>query len=255
MKISFPNMSTESSKQRVALVTGASRGIGRAILARLAKSGSTVHGTATSDKGVAMVSRTLESLGNDGKAHLYRAEAVAAADELAESVGKIDILVCNAGMTSDGLAIRMKDAQWDKVIEVNLTAPFRLVRTVSRGMLQRRYGRIIMVSSVVAGAGNAGQANYCASKSGIEGLVRSLAHEFASRNVTVNAVAPGLIKTDMTREVLTNKGSSEQLLSQIPLCRAGSPAEVAAVVNFAASEEASYVTGSTLSVNGGMVMG
>ena len=247
-------MSPEPLDLRTALVTGASRGIGRAILKRLATTGLTVHGTATAEPGVAEVTKLLASLSNGGRAHRYDASALSAAGKLAKAVGNIDILVCNAGVTRDNLALRMSDDEWNSVIGVNLSAPFALVRAFSRAMLKRRGGRIIMISSVVATTGNAGQSNYCAAKAGLEGLVRSLAREYAGRNITVNAVAPGFIATDMTHELL-NSDIGTKILAQIPLGRAGSVEEIAAATAFLASPEAGYITGSTLAVNGGMAMG
>jgi 3-oxoacyl-[acyl-carrier protein] reductase len=231
---------------KVALVTGASRGIGAAIAAELAKQGAKVVGTATTPDGASKISQK----GLIGKALDVR--DAAQCDALVKEIGEIAILVNNAGITRDNLALRMKDAEFDEVIDTNLRAVFRLSRAVMRGMMKARWGRIINVTSVVGAAGNAGQANYAAAKAGVVGMTKSLARELGSRNITVNCVAPGFIDTDMTRAL--PEESRNALLAQIPLGRLGSTDEVAAAVAYLASPAAGYVTGSVLHVNGGMYM-
>jgi 3-oxoacyl-[acyl-carrier protein] reductase len=232
-------MSTLDGK--VALVTGASRGIGHAIAAELAKHGAKVIGTATTEEGAKKIGgRVLD------------VRDAAQCDALVKELGDIAILVNNAGITRDNLALRMKDADFDEVIETNLRAVFRLSRAVMRGMMKARWGRIINVTSVVGATGNAGQANYAAAKAGVVGMTKSLARELGSRNITVNCVAPGFIDTDMTRAL--PEQSRNALLAQIPLGRLGSADEVAAAVAYLASPAAGYVTGSVLHVNGGMYM-
>ena len=241
-------------KDKVVLVTGASRGIGHAIALELALRGATVVGTATSAGGAQVVSDALASSGGRGVVlDVNDAEAVTAlVDDLAQTAGAPHILVNNAGITRDMLAMRMKDEDWDAVLQTNLSSVFRLCRAVIRPMMKARSGRIINVTSVVGSSGNAGQANYAAAKAGVAGMTRALARELGSRNITVNCVAPGFIETDMTRAL-----SSEQtgaLLGQIPLGKLGSPADVAYAVAFLASSHAGYITGSTVHVNGGMYM-
>ncbi|MFN2644561.1 MAG: 3-oxoacyl-ACP reductase FabG [Burkholderiales bacterium] len=232
---------------RVALVTGASRGIGHAIASELAKQGAKVIGTATSAAGAAKVPGI-------GKVLNVRdsAQSDALIAEIEKQHGAVAILVNNAGITKDNLALRMKDADWDEVIEINLRGVFRLSRAVMRGMMKARWGRIINITSVVGAAGNAGQANYAAAKAGVMGMTKSLARELASRNITVNCVAPGFIDTDMTRAL--SEESRSALLAQIPLARLGVAADVAAAVSYLASPAAGYVTGTCLHVNGGMYM-
>jgi len=226
---------------KLALVTGASRGIGAAIAAELAKQGAKVIGTATTEEGAKKINgRVLD------------VRDAAQCDALIKELGDIAILVNNAGITRDNLALRMKDAEWDEVMEINLRAVFRLSRAVMRGMMKARWGRIINVTSVVGASGNAGQANYAAAKAGVVGLTKSLARELGSRNITVNCVAPGFIDTDMTRAL--PEQSRTALLAQIPLGRLGNADEVAAAVAYLASPSAGYVTGSVLHVNGGMYM-
>jgi 3-oxoacyl-[acyl-carrier protein] reductase len=235
-------------------VTGASRGIGQAIALACAQAGATVIGTATSETGAAAISESLSALGGYGIA-LNVTQAVdceVALDGIIAKHGKLDVLVNNAGITRDGLAMRMKDDDWSTVLDTNLTAVFRLSKLVMRPMMKARVGRIVNISSVVGSLGNAGQANYCAAKAGLEGLTRSLARELGSRNITVNCVAPGFIDTDMTKSLPENVVSTMQ--AQIPLGRFGAPQDIANAVLFLASDMGGYVTGTTLHVNGGMYM-
>jgi len=240
---------------RVALVTGASRGIGRTIAKRLAKQGSHVIAVARGENAAETV-REISDAG--GKADLASADVVdaSAVDALIaqalEKHGRIDILVNNAGIARDQLLLRMKREDWDAVVATNLTAAFSCTQAVLKPMVRQRSGRIIFISSVVGQAGNAGQANYAASKAGLVGFAKSVALEIASRNITANVVAPGLIETDMTREIAG--GTRENWESRIPLRRIGTPDDVAAAVCFLASDEASYITGQVLAVNGGMYM-
>ena len=228
---------------KLALVTGASRGIGHAIAVELARHGAKVVGTATSETGAKSV---------PGIGKVLNVRDVAQCDALVGELGDVAILVNNAGITRDNLALRMKDAEWDEVMETNLRAVFRLSRAVLRGMMKARWGRIINITSVVGASGNPGQANYAAAKAGIVGMTKSLAREIGSRNITVNCVAPGFIDTDMTRAL--PEASRKALLEQIPLGRLGSPEDVAAAVAYLASPGAGYVTGTVLHVNGGMYM-
>jgi 3-oxoacyl-[acyl-carrier protein] reductase len=235
---------------RIALVTGASRGIGQAVAAELAKQGAKVVGTATSEAGA----RGIADAGLVGK--VLDVKSAEQTDALVASIqkelGDILILVNNAGITRDNLALRMKDADWDAVIETNLRAVFRLSRAVMRGMMKARWGRIINITSVVGASGNPGQANYAAAKAGVVGMTKSLAAELGSRAITVNCVAPGFIDTDMTR-VLPEE-QKKLLLEHIPLGRLGAPQDIAAAVAYLASAQAGYVTGAVLHVNGGMYM-
>lgn len=242
--------------QKIALVTGASRGIGRAIALELGRLGATVVGTATTQIGADGISEYLKAENIKGAGRVLEVREQAQVDALVSDIekdfGVISILVNNAGITRDNLSIRMKDDEWDAVLDTNLKAVFRLSKAVMRGMMKARQGRIVNVTSVVGHSGNPGQANYCAAKSGVTGMTKSLARELGGRNVTVNCVAPGLIDTDMTR-VLDDK-QREALASNIPLGRLGLPEEVAAAVGFLASPAAAYVTGTTIHVNGGMYM-
>ena len=240
--------------KQVALVTGASRGIGKAIALELARQGAIVVGTATTDSGAAAISQYLAALGGKGVV-LDVTDAAACAAVVADtaaSFGSLSILVNNAGITQDQLAMRMKDDEWDKVISTNLSAVGRLSRAVLRGMMKAKHGRIINITSVVASTGNPGQMNYAAAKAGVEGMTRALAREIGSRNITVNSVAPGFIDTDMTKSLGAEQHAA--LLTQIPLARLGSPDDIAHAVAFLAGPQAAYITGTTLHVNGGMYM-
>ena len=241
---------------QTALVTGATRGIGKAIALGLGVQGATVIGTATSAAGSSAIGEYLGQAGVAGKGAVLNVKDGGGVDNLVAEIekefGAIGILVNNAGITQDNLALRMKEAEWDAVIDTNLKSVFRLSRAVLRGMMRARRGRIINITSVVGSSGNAGQINYAAAKAGIAGLSRALAQEIASRNITVNCVAPGFIDTDMTRAL--SEPQREAILSRIPLARLGSAEEVAAAVTFLASPQAGYITGATLHVNGGMYM-
>lgn len=242
---------------QVALVTGASRGIGRAIALELVKQGAKVVGTATSEAGAAAITEYLSAVqAGSGKGVVLNVtdaeRCTAVVDEVQKQFGSLSILVNNAGITQDQLAMRMKDEEWDAVIATNLTAVGRLSRLVLRGMMKARSGRIINITSVVGSAGNPGQMNYAAAKAGVAGMSRALAREIGSRNITVNCIAPGFIDTDMTRELGEQQVAS--LMQQIPLARFGQPEDIAAAVAFLASPQAGYITGTTLHVNGGMYM-
>jgi 3-oxoacyl-[acyl-carrier protein] reductase len=246
-----------SIEGKVALVTGATRGIGKAIAENLAAQGALVIGTATSEGGAATISGYLEAAGNGGKGMVLNVSDPESIETLLkaaqEQFGGVDILVNNAGITRDNLMMRMKDEEWDAVINTNLSSVYRLVKGCLRGMTKARWGRIVSVSSVVASMGNAGQANYAAAKSGMEGFTRALAREVGSRNITVNCVAPGFIDTDMTSGLPEEHKANLQ--AQIPMNRLGQPQEIASVVGFLCGEGGSYVTGETIQVNGGMYMG
>ena len=241
---------------QVALVTGASRGIGRAIALELGRLGATVVGTATSDGGAADIQAGLEAAGIAGRGLALdvtdAAACEAALGDIEKSLGAVTILVNNAGITRDNLAMRMKDAEWDSVLDTNLKSVFRMSKLVMRGMMKARTGRIINITSVVGSSGNPGQANYAAAKAGVAGMSRALAQELGSRNITVNCVAPGFIDTDMTKEL--PDAQREALQGKIALGRLGKPEEIAAVVGFLATPAAAYVTGATLHVNGCMYM-
>jgi 3-oxoacyl-[acyl-carrier protein] reductase len=248
-------MTTEQAGSRIALVTGASRGIGRAIALELARRGLIVIGTATTEAGALAIGEVLAAFPGCSGACLDVNDP-AAIDRTVETVlkthGALHVLVNNAGITRDNLSMRMKDADWAAVIDTNLTAVFRLSRAVIRPMVKQRQGRIINITSVVGASGNAGQANYAAAKAGVAGMTRALARELGSRSITVNCVAPGFIATDMTDALPA--AQKEALLSQIPLGRLGSVDDVAQAVAFLASDAAGYITGTELHVNGGMFM-
>ncbi len=245
-----------SLEGKVALVTGASRGIGRAIALQLGAQGATVIGTATSASGAQSISQALQDSGIQGTGMLLNvcdADSVTATlERIQAEFGAPLILVNNAGITRDNLMLRMKDEEWFDVIDTNLHSLYRMSKAVLRGMTKARWGRIISIGSVVGAMGNAGQVNYAAAKAGLEGFGRALAREVGSRSITVNAVAPGFIDTDMTRDL--PEAQRDALLTQIPLGRLGQAQEIANVVGFLASEQASYVTGTTIPVNGGMYM-
>jgi 3-oxoacyl-[acyl-carrier protein] reductase len=241
---------------KVALVTGASRGIGRAIALALAQAGATVVGTATSEAGAAAVTQALTSASLRGTGLVMNVNSPAEVDAALAAVrtefGEVAILVNNAGITRDNLLLRMKDEEWDELISTNLKSVFRLSKAVLRAMTKARYGRIINITSVIGSMGNAGQTNYAAAKAGVVGFSKALAREVGSRNITVNCVAPGFIDTDMTRAL--SEEQKKSVLAQIPLGRLGDAEDVAQAVLFLASVHASYITGSTLHVNGGMHM-
>jgi 3-oxoacyl-[acyl-carrier protein] reductase len=241
-------------KRQVALVTGATRGIGRAIAMALAAQGFTVIGTATTEAGAAAIGEALAPHGGRGLClNVNDAAGVdAAIDAIVKADGGLHVLVNNAGITRDTLAMRMKDDDWDAVLDTNLKAVFRCSRAVMRTMMKQRYGRIVSITSVVGASGNAGQANYAAAKAGVAGMTRALARELGSRNITVNCIAPGFIATDMTAEL--PEAQKAALLGQIPLGRLGTPEEIAHAVAFLASPLAGYITGTELHVNGGMYM-
>jgi 3-oxoacyl-[acyl-carrier protein] reductase len=239
----------------IALVTGASRGIGAAIALELAQQGFVVIGTATTEEGAAKISHTLSAYAGCRGVNLNVNDAAAVdalVDQITTEQKALHVLVNNAGITRDTLAMRMKDDDWDAVLDTNLKAVFRLSRAVMRPMMKQRYGRIISITSVVGASGNAGQANYAAAKAGVAGMTRALARELGSRNITVNCVAPGFIETDMTAALAEEQ--QKALLGQIPLGHLGKPADVAHAVAFLASDRAAYVTGQELHVNGGMFM-
>ena len=248
-------MSLPQAAGQIALVTGASRGIGRAIALKLAADGFKVIGTATTEAGAAGIGEALAAHGGEGLVLNVTDGAAldAAIDGIVKRLGGLHVLVNNAGITRDTLSMRMKDDDWDAVHDTNLKAVFRACRAATRPMMKQRYGRIVNITSVVGAIGNAGQANYAAAKAGVAGLSRALARELGPRNITVNCVAPGFIATDMT-EVLP-EAAKTALLAQIPLGRLGQADEVAAAVAFLASPAAGYITGTELHVNGGMAMG
>lgn len=245
-----------TSERRVALVTGASRGIGRAIAHELGRQGHIVIGTATSEDGAERIDVDLKAAGFEGGGRALDVNDQSSINALIKAVSEAfaapTVLVNNAGITRDNLLMRMKEDEWDSVIDTNLKSVYRVSKACLRGMTRARFGRIICISSVVASMGNLGQTNYAAAKAGMEGFTRALAREVASRSITVNSVAPGFIATDMT-EALPDE-QRNMLLGQIPLARLGQPEEIAAAVGFLAGESASYITGETLHVNGGMNM-
>ncbi|MFZ2289800.1 MAG: 3-oxoacyl-ACP reductase FabG [Halopseudomonas yangmingensis] len=242
---------------KVALVTGASRGIGKAIAHALAEQGVIVVGTATTDAGAAAIGEALKAAGYQGTGMQLDvrdgASVAGVLDDIIAAYGAPEILVNNAGITKDNLLMRMKDDEWEDVLNTNLGSVYRLSKAVLRGMTKARWGRIINISSVVAGMGNGGQSNYAAAKAGMEGFTRALAREVGSRSITVNSVAPGFIDTDMTK--VLSDAQREAMLTGIPLGRLGQAEEIAATVAFLASEPAGYITGATIPVNGGMFMG
>ncbi|MDA8782572.1 3-oxoacyl-ACP reductase FabG [Porticoccaceae bacterium] len=244
-------------EQKVALVTGASRGIGAAIADNLGAAGMVVVGTATTESGAAKISQRFAYAGIAGRGMMLNVNEADSIDGLlkaiAEEFGAPTILVNNAGITKDNILMRMKEDEWMDVVDTNLTAVFRLAKACVRPMTKARWGRIINISSVVGSMGNGGQSNYSATKAGVEGFSRALAKELGSRSITVNAVAPGFIATDMTKDL--PEANKETMLSQIPLARLGDPEEIAAVVGFLVSDAAGYITGETIHVNGGMYMG
>ena len=243
-------------QNQIALITGTSRGIGKAIALKLGKDGATVIGTATTDEGVQSINNYLNEAGIKGKGIILNVNDTDQIrnlfTEIRKEFGEISILVNNAGITRDDLLVRMKDEKWDEVIGTNLKAIFRLSREVLRSMMMARSGRIINIASIVGSTGNAGQSNYAAAKAGILGLSKSLAREVGSRNITINCVAPGFVDTDMTRAL--SEKQQQDLLQHIPLKRLGKPEDIASAVAFLASPSAGYITGATLHVNGGMYM-
>ncbi|SHG60319.1 3-oxoacyl-ACP reductase FabG [Massilia sp. CF038] len=241
-------------EKQVALVTGASRGIGKAIALELARQGAQVVGTATTEAGAAAISGYLAEFGGKGLVLNVTdgAACVACVEEVQKTFGGLAILVNNAGITQDQLAMRMKDEEWDNVIATNLSAVGKLSRAVLRGMMKAKHGRIINITSVVGASGNPGQMNYAAAKAGVAGMTRALAREIGSRNITVNCVAPGFIDTDMTKSLGDEQHAA--LLTQIPLARLGAPEDIAYAVAFLAGPQAAYITGTELHVNGGMYM-
>jgi 3-oxoacyl-[acyl-carrier protein] reductase len=250
------NAPTAGLEGRVALVTGASRGIGRGIAHELARLGATVIGTATTEEGARGIDATIAAAGGRGRGAVLDVGDAQATDTLIDLLGKAEgaplILVNNAGITRDNLALRMKPDEWSSVIDTNLSAVFRLSQAVLRGMTRARWGRIVNVTSVVGSSGNPGQANYAAAKAGVAGMTRALAQEIGSRGITVNCVAPGFIDTDMTRAL--TPAQSEAMMARIPLGRFGDVSDIAAAVGFLCSPQAGYITGSTLHVNGGLYM-
>ena len=238
---------------KVALVTGASRGIGRAIAETLVEAGAKVIGTATSERGASAIQDYLGDAGFGMELNVTDAESVANLfTQIKENVGSVDILVNNAGITRDNLLMRMKDDEWGDIIDTNLNSLFRLSKPVLRAMMKKRAGRIINIGSVVGTMGNPGQTNYCAAKAGLIGFTKSLAKEVGSRQITVNAIAPGFIQTDMTDELTEEQ--QKAIMSQVPMERLGQAQEIANAVLFLASDSAAYITGETLHVNGGMYM-
>jgi len=243
-------------ENKITLITGASRGIGQAIAIKLGQSGAVVIGTATTENGASAINQYLEKSGIKGMGIALNVNDAGQINHtlqtIREKFGEVEILVNNAGITRDNLLVRMKDEEWDDILETDLKSVFRLSRAVLRAMMKARYGRIINISSVVGAMGNLGQANYAAAKAGMFGFSKSLAREVGSRNITVNCVAPGFIDTDMTRALADE--FQQSLIQHVPLGRLGRPEEVASAVAFLASSAAGYITGATLHVNGGMYM-
>ncbi len=241
---------------KVCLVTGATRGIGKSIAEKLGQQGATVIGTATSESGAQTISENLSSNGISGSGMVLNVADADSIDQIikkiTEDFGAINVLVNNAGITRDNLMMRMKEEEWDDIMTTNLKSVFRLSKSVMRGMMKARSGRIINITSVVGVSGNAGQANYAAAKAGVIGFTKSLAQEIASRGVTVNAIAPGFINTDMTKSL--NDDQVEKMTANIPSARLGEPEDIASGVVFLASDESSYITGTTMHINGGMYM-
>ncbi|MBU2880955.1 3-oxoacyl-ACP reductase FabG [Psychrosphaera sp. B3R10] len=246
-------MSLFSLEGKVVLVTGASRGIGKAVAEQLVAQGAKVAGTATSESGAANIS---EYLGENGKGYALNVTDIDSVNETLAAIkadmGDVDVLVNNAGITRDNLLMRMKESEWDEIIQTNLTSIFRLSKAVLRPMMKKRHGRIINIGSVVGTMGNGGQANYAAAKAGVIGFSKSLAREVASRGITVNVIAPGFIDTDMTKAL--GDDQRKAISDQVPADRLGDPKEIAATVAFLASSESGYITGETIHVNGGMYM-
>ncbi|MDZ7924381.1 MAG: 3-oxoacyl-ACP reductase FabG [Marinagarivorans sp.] len=242
--------------KKIALVTGASRGIGAAIAQKLGADGFVVIGTATSESGAAAITERLHAAGFEGEGMVLNVTSgesvIKVVADITAKYGVVTVLVNNAGITKDNLLMRMSDDEWLDVIDTNLNSIFRLSKACLRGMLKARWGRVVCITSIVGSMGNAGQTNYCATKAGVAGFARSMAQEVGSRNITVNAVAPGFIDTDMTRALPEEQ--RKKLESTIALARLGQPEEIAAVVAFLCSDAASYITGETIQVNGGMYM-
>jgi len=249
-------MTANSLENKVALITGASRGIGAAIMLELANRGATVIGTATTTKGAANITDNLQANNLHGfgvELNVSDADSVASTLEIISSKYKSpDILVNNAGITSDNLLLRLKEDEWQKVMDINLGGVYRMTKACIRNMLKARFGRIVNISSVVASSGNPGQSNYCAAKAGLLGFTKSIAREFAAKGITANVVAPGFVSTDMTDKLSAEQ--KQKLQQQIPVNRIGDPADIANAVAFLVSEESGYITGETLHVNGGMFM-
>jgi 3-oxoacyl-[acyl-carrier protein] reductase len=245
-----------STEKKIALVTGATRGIGKAIALRLAKAGNFVIGTATSDDGAKSITQYLTSAGFSGEGYtlnVSKTEEIAKLiDTIVEKHGAIHILVNNAGITRDGLSMRMKEEDWQAVIDTNLSSVFHVSKACIKHMMKSRFGRIINISSVVAFSGNPGQANYCAAKAGIIGLTKALAIETATRGITINSIAPGFIQTDMTEKL--NDDQKNAILKNIPMQKMGTPDDIACAAAFIASDDAAYITGQTFHVNGGLFM-
>ena len=247
---------TQLLKDKITLITGASRGIGAAIALELGKQGALVYGTATTENGASDITKTFKAENIKGEGLMLNVNdnnsIKSVIDSIQNQTGAIEILINNAGITKDTLLIRMQEKDWDDVIETNLKSVYKLSQVAIKGMMKKRYGRIINISSIVGHMGNAGQTNYAATKAGISGFTKSLAQEVGKRGITVNCVAPGFIDTDMTKAL--NEDQRESLLAHIPLSRLGHPTDIAYTVGFLASDNASYITGETIHVNGGMLM-